>query len=88
MNLPYTLDQAMSSNDILFMERSSAQVIATSIAAGDNRSAFGARWYDEILGRCVCNRTHLRRDSFRLSTNPNGTTEQFGRGCPRRRAGD
>lgn len=28
MTVPYTLDEAMSSNDILFMERSSAQVIA------------------------------------------------------------
>src|SRR5215212_9372051 len=49
MNLPYTLDQAMSSNDILFMERASAQVIATSIAAGDNRSTFGTRWYNDRL---------------------------------------
>ena len=42
MNVPYTLEQAMSSNNILFMERSSAQVIAASIAAGDNRSAWRA----------------------------------------------
>src|SRR5438445_4661514 len=40
MDVPYTLDEAMSSNDILFMERSSAQVIAVNMAAGDSRAAF------------------------------------------------
>ena len=49
MDLPYTLDEATSSNDILFMERASAGVIATSIAAGDFRSAFGARWYNDMF---------------------------------------
>jgi phosphate-selective porin OprO/OprP len=43
MDVPYTLDEATSSNDILFMERASSQVVATSIAAGDNRSAAGVR---------------------------------------------
>lgn len=43
MDTPYTLGEATSSNDMLFMERASSQVIATSIAAGDNRSAFGIR---------------------------------------------
>jgi phosphate-selective porin OprO/OprP len=43
MAMPYTLDDATNSNDIMFMERSSPQSIATSIAAGDGRSAVGVR---------------------------------------------
>lgn len=43
MDTPYTLDEATSSNDSMFMERASSQVVATSIAAGDNRSAIGIR---------------------------------------------
>jgi phosphate-selective porin OprO and OprP len=79
MNLPYTLEQAMSSNDILFMERASAQVIATSIAAGDNRSTFGARWYNDRFwaGAYATGPTSGAVHSG-SSTNPNGTTEQFG----------
>ena len=42
-DVPFTLDEATSSNDILFMERASSQVIAANVAAGDNRSAFGVR---------------------------------------------
>ena len=49
MDLPYTLDEATSSNDILFMERASAGVVATNIAAGDFRSAFGSRWYNDTF---------------------------------------
>jgi phosphate-selective porin OprO/OprP len=43
-DLPYTLDEATSSNDILFMERSAATNVATNTAAGDFRSAIGTRW--------------------------------------------
>jgi len=43
MDLPYTLDEATSSNDILFMERASPGVVATNIAGGDFRSAAGIR---------------------------------------------
>src|ERR1700753_274320 len=49
MDLPYTLEEATSSNDILFMERGSAGVIATNIAAGDFRSTVGARWYTDTV---------------------------------------
>jgi phosphate-selective porin OprO/OprP len=49
MKVLYTLDEAMSSNDTLFLERASSEVIATSIAAGNRRSAFGARWYNDIF---------------------------------------
>src|SRR5882757_1728108 len=79
MDLPYTMDEAMSSNDILFMERSSAQVIAVNIAAGDARSTFGTRWYDDRLWLGayatgpVAGAIHSAS-----SVNPNGTTEQYG----------
>ena len=46
-DVPYTLDEATSSNDILFMERASSQVIAANIAAGDFRSAAGIRSNDD-----------------------------------------
>src|SRR5882724_9060188 len=49
MDLPYTLDEATSSNDILFMERASAGVVATNIAAGDFRSTVGTRWWNDAF---------------------------------------
>jgi phosphate-selective porin OprO/OprP len=79
MDLPYTLDQATSSNDILFMERASPGAIATNIAAGDFRSAFGARWYDDRFwaGAYVTGPTTGAIHSA-SSINPPGTTEQYG----------
>ncbi len=79
MDLPYTLDEATSSNDILFMERASSGVIATNIAAGDFRSAVGARWYNDRFwaGAYVTGPTTGAIHSA-SSVNPNGTTEQFG----------
>jgi phosphate-selective porin OprO/OprP len=47
MDLPYTLDEATSSNDIMFMERASSDLIAVNIAAGDFRSAAGIRGNDD-----------------------------------------
>ncbi len=41
-DVPWTLEEATSSNDIMFMERSSAQVVATEFGGGDFRSAAGA----------------------------------------------
>jgi len=49
LDVPYALDEAMSSNDILFMERAASTNIATNIAAGDFRSAFGTRWYTDTF---------------------------------------
>jgi phosphate-selective porin OprO/OprP len=43
IEVPYTQDESLGSNNIMFMERASPQVVAANIAAGDNRSAFGAR---------------------------------------------
>ena len=43
MDVPWTLEEATSSNDLMFLERSSAQVIAATFGGGDFRSALGAR---------------------------------------------
>jgi phosphate-selective porin OprO and OprP len=45
MDIPFTLDEAVSSNDIMFMERSSSQVAATTFGGSDARSALGFRSY-------------------------------------------
>jgi phosphate-selective porin OprO/OprP len=47
MDTPFTLDEATSSNDIMFVERASIQTVATGIMAGDFRSALGVRSNDE-----------------------------------------
>jgi phosphate-selective porin OprO/OprP len=45
----FTLEEAMSSNDMLFMERAAPQIVATGVNAGDNRSNIGGRYYDDRL---------------------------------------
>jgi phosphate-selective porin OprO/OprP len=49
MDIPYTLDESTSSNDILFMERASSGIIAQNIAAGDFRSTVGTRWWNDVF---------------------------------------
>jgi phosphate-selective porin OprO/OprP len=46
-DVPYTLDEATSSNDIMFIERASSQVIAANLAAGDFRSNIGGHWNND-----------------------------------------
>jgi len=79
LDVPYTLDEATSSNDILFLERASSQVIAANVAASDFRSAAGARWYTDSfwIGAYATGPTAGAIHSA-SSTNPNGTTEQLG----------
>lgn len=79
MDLPWTLDEATSSNDIVFMERASAGVIAANIAAGDFRSAAGARWWNDVVwaGAYVTGPTTGQIHSA-SSVAPNGATEQYG----------
>jgi phosphate-selective porin OprO/OprP len=79
MDLPYTLDEATSSNDIVFMERAAAGIAATNIAAGDFRSTFGARWYTDTFwaGAYVTGPATGAIHSA-SSINPPGTTEQYG----------
>jgi phosphate-selective porin OprO and OprP len=43
----WSLDNATSSNDIMFMERASSVNVATNIAAGDFRFAAGLRGYND-----------------------------------------
>jgi phosphate-selective porin OprO/OprP len=79
MDLPYTLDEATSSNDILFMERGSAGVIATNIAAGDFRSAVGARWWtDRFWAGGYLTGPSSGAIHSASSTSPQGTSEQDG----------
>ncbi len=79
MDTLYTLDEATSSNDILFMERASAGVIAQNIAAGDFRSAVGARWYTDRfwIGAYETGPASGAIHSA-SSLNPNGSSEQAG----------
>jgi len=79
MDIPYTLDEATSSNDILFMERASAGVIATNIAAGDFRSTIGTRWWNDTFwaGAYVTGPTTGQIHSA-SSTAPVAQSEQYG----------
>ena len=43
MDVPWTLEEATSSNDLMFLERSTPQVIATAFGGGDFRSALDVR---------------------------------------------
>jgi phosphate-selective porin OprO and OprP len=47
LDVPFTLDEATSSNDIMFMERAEVQNVVTNLAANDFRAALGARSNDE-----------------------------------------
>ena len=79
MDLPYTMDEATSSNDIMFMERASPGVVATNIAAGDFRSAAGARWFNDQLwigGYATGPSTGAIHSAS--SAAPAGTGEQYG----------
>jgi phosphate-selective porin OprO/OprP len=79
MDLPYTLDEASSSNDIPFMERASSGITATNIAAGDFRSTAGARWYtDTFWAGAYATGPSTGAIHSASSINPPGTTEQFG----------
>jgi phosphate-selective porin OprO and OprP len=43
IDVPWTLDEPTGADNIMFMERSSAQVVATLFGGGDSRTAFGVR---------------------------------------------
>jgi phosphate-selective porin OprO/OprP len=79
MDLPYTLEEATSSNDIMFMERASSNVIATNIAAGDFRSTAGARWFNDMFwAGAYATGPSTGAIHSASSINPPGTTEQLG----------
>lgn len=79
MDLAWTMDESTSSNDIAFMERASVGIIAQNIAAGDFRSAAGARWYNDVFyaGAYVTGPTTGAIHSA-SSALPPGTSEQYG----------
>lgn len=79
MDLPWTIDEATSSNETTFLERSSAQVIAVNVAAGDFRSTFGTRWWNDSfwVGGYVTGPTTGSIHSA-SSVTPAGSTEQYG----------
>ncbi|MBR0849404.1 OprO/OprP family phosphate-selective porin [Bradyrhizobium diazoefficiens] len=79
MDLAWTMDEATSSNDHPFMERASVGLIAQNIAAGDFRSAAGARWYNDVFwaGAYVTGPTTGAIHSA-SSVSPPGTSEQYG----------
>lgn len=79
MDLPYTLDESTSSNNIVFMERASSGLIAQNIAAGDFRSAIGTRWFNDRLWMgAYATGPATGAIHAASSLNPNGTTEQTG----------
>jgi phosphate-selective porin OprO/OprP len=79
MDLYYTLDESMSSNNLPFMERASSGIIAQNIAAGDFRSAVGARWFtDRFWAGAYATGPATGAIHSASSLNPNGTTEQTG----------
>src|SRR5258708_27060522 len=88
MKVPYALDKATSSNDTLFLERASSQLIAVNIAAGNRRSAFGAPWDNDIFwaGAYATGPTTGAIHSA-SSADPNGSTEQLGATAPVARQG-
>jgi phosphate-selective porin OprO and OprP len=45
-DVPFTLGESTSSNDIMFMEKSQVGDIATNIAGNDNRAAVGITWHN------------------------------------------
>lgn len=79
MDIPWTLDEATSSNDTLFMERASVGIIAQNIAAGDFRSAAGSRWWNNQLwlgGYATGPTTGAIHAAS--SVTPPGSSEQYG----------
>jgi phosphate-selective porin OprO/OprP len=82
MDTLYTLDEATSSNDIMFMERASPGVIAANIAAGDFRSTFGARWWGDWFwaGAYVTGPQSgaVHNANNVTTTAPDGVSEQLG----------
>lgn len=75
---PYTLAEATSSNDILFLERSSSQVVATEFGAGDNRSAVGAWWNNDRAWAGVFTTGNTSGNSTNGGASGKGVASQLG----------
>ena len=72
---PFTLEEAQSSNDIMFMERASVQTVASNIFANDFRSAAGVRSNDSRYWAGVY---VTGPQSGELHTATGGGSQQFG----------
>ncbi len=46
-SVPFTIDQATAPADYMFLEHPIPQALATAVAGGDSRSAFGVRSFDD-----------------------------------------
>ena len=69
MDTPFTLDEATTSNDIMFMERASIQVVSTNIFANDFRAFSGlSPTHYSIAKRPWANHISINE---RVQTNPN-----------------
>jgi len=75
---PYTIDETTSSNDIMLMERSSAQVVATEFGAGDNRSAIGAWWNNDRVWAGVFGTGNASGNSTNGGASGKGVASQLG----------
>ena len=74
-NTFFTLDQATSSNDLMFLERASPSNIATNFNTGDNRSnlgvrVFGDRYWVAGVGRAGGGGTGRAASRSSLSSSP------------------
>jgi phosphate-selective porin OprO and OprP len=64
LDVPFTLDEVTSSNDIMFIERAEIQNVVTNMAANDERAALGVRsnndryWAGAYLTGPVAGATH------------------------------
>jgi phosphate-selective porin OprO/OprP len=47
LDVPFTLDESTSSNDIMFIERAEVQNVVSNLAGNDARAAFGVRSNDD-----------------------------------------
>ena len=72
LDVPFTLDEATSSNDIMFIERAEVQNVVTNMAANDARSALGVRsnndryWAGAYLTGPVAGATHTGSNQQQL----------------------
>ena len=87
----FSIEQAAGSNELMFLERASAQTIASNVAAGDFKSNFGVRAYgDWFWAGAQSGAMHAATGSVRAGTvgtlaqplsnltPPDGTSEQLG----------
>jgi len=70
MDLPYTLDEASSSNDIPFMERAASGITAPTSRPATSVPPSHALVHRHVLGRRLCNGARDGRHSLRLERQP------------------